>query len=230
MTTPRIPISVCFALTALFGLLPALAGQAKQLPSDLNSSQTDPGPPLNHQSNDQSDKFLVELELAARQGHALAQFSLGSIYAQGALVPQDMQTALHWYEQAAGQNVAAAQYNLGVMYEYGQGVARDYSKAQFWFEKALALGDVDAWHRLHSKTETQDQPGCTWTANQSDRSTKIMPAGQLVPIEKSTRKNYAYALPWELNMLSSQGPDEPALLMLSWTNRRVRSGSAPLPR
>ena len=47
--------------------------------------------------------------LAAKQGHAGAQFNLGWMYDEGEGVPEDDSEALKWYRRAAEQGHADAQ-------------------------------------------------------------------------------------------------------------------------
>jgi TPR repeat protein len=49
---------------------------------------------------------------AAEQGHAKAQYNLGSMYAKGEGVPQSYQQAVHWYGKAAEQGNTNAQHQL----------------------------------------------------------------------------------------------------------------------
>ena len=55
-------------------------------------------------------------ELAANQGHAVAQNNLGYLYHNGLGVTQDYAKARHFYELAANQGNACAQNNLGYLY------------------------------------------------------------------------------------------------------------------
>ena len=64
--------------------------------------------------------------LAAEQGLAKAQYSLGNMYYTGYGVPQDVQEAIKWYRLAAEQGHAFAQSSLGNMYHNGDGVLQDY--------------------------------------------------------------------------------------------------------
>jgi len=82
--------------------------------------------------------------LAADQGNALAQFSLGVTYGAGRGVPQDHAEAVRWYRRAAEQGDANAQSNLGAMYGNGRGVPQDYVAAHMWFNLSAAQGNVDA--------------------------------------------------------------------------------------
>ena len=65
----------------------------------------------------------------AERGDALAQASLGFMYANGQGVPQDYGQAVKWFRLAAEQGNALAQFNLGIMYNEGQGVPQDYVQA-----------------------------------------------------------------------------------------------------
>ena len=81
---------------------------------------------------------LRELRPLAEQGHADAQFNLGTMYDNGQGVPQDDAEAVKWYRKAAEQGVADAQYNLGSMYYDGQGVTQDYVQTHMWLNVAAS--------------------------------------------------------------------------------------------
>ena len=78
--------------------------------------------------------------LAAEQGHAPAQNTLGVMYASGQGVTQDYKEAVKWYRLAAAQGDASAQHFLGTMYDNGQGVTQDFKEAVKWFRLAAAQG------------------------------------------------------------------------------------------
>ena len=74
--------------------------------------------------------------LAAEQGEAIAQHSLGLMYSIGLGVPQDAAEAVRWYRLAAEQGEAIAQLNLGLMYSNGWGVPRDVAALQSFKNKS----------------------------------------------------------------------------------------------
>jgi TPR repeat protein len=78
--------------------------------------------------------------LAAEQGHAAAQFNLGSMFEDGQGVAQDYAEAVRLYRLAAEQGHAAAQNILGSMFEDGQGVAQDYAEAVRLYRLAAEQG------------------------------------------------------------------------------------------
>jgi TPR repeat protein len=80
----------------------------------------------------------------ADQGNGNAQFSLGTMYAEGRGVAQDYVEAAKWYRLAADQGHAKAQSNLGIMYDNGRGVARDEVLAHMWFSLSVAQGNQEA--------------------------------------------------------------------------------------
>ena len=86
------------------------------------------------------DEELRRLELAAEQGNADAQYSLGYMYVNGEGVTQNDMTAVKWFSLAAEQGHAEAQYSLGDMYLEGQGVIQDYVRAHMWFNISDANG------------------------------------------------------------------------------------------
>jgi TPR repeat protein len=74
--------------------------------------------------------------LAAEQGHAGAQFNLGTMYVAGVGVPQDFAEGIRWYRKAADQGCADAQRNIGSLYERGHGVPQDFAEAARWYRRA----------------------------------------------------------------------------------------------
>jgi TPR repeat protein len=79
---------------------------------------------------------------AAEQGHANAQYSLGSMYrySYDTECPRDYEQSVYWYTKAAEQGHADAQYSLGYMYDYGEDIPQDYNQAFFWYTKAAEKG------------------------------------------------------------------------------------------
>ena len=94
------------------------------------------------QANDWKNAPISEVQKAAEQGDASAQYKLGWMYDKGRGVAQDDKQAVAWYRKAAEQGDASAQYKLGVMYENGKGVAQDYKLAYVWSAVAAANGDA----------------------------------------------------------------------------------------
>lgn len=84
-------------------------------------------------------KVMLEYRALAEQGHAFAQFALGTMYKKGLGVPQDNNEAARWIQLAAEQGNADAQLQLGMMYRKGQGVSRDESEAAKWHQLAAGV-------------------------------------------------------------------------------------------
>ena len=78
------------------------------------------------------DKAFAAYEKAATDGHAGAQYNLGTFYIEGKVVPQDYNKAVEWFEKAANQGLKDAQFNLAAMYHQGAGVPKDEQKAEYW--------------------------------------------------------------------------------------------------
>jgi len=91
---------------------------------------------------------LREWRPLAEQGHAVAQYSLGLLYANGQGVPKDDAQARQWYEKAAAQGRADAQVNLGILYDYGRGVPQDFKKAVYWYRLSANQGNDLAQRQL----------------------------------------------------------------------------------
>ena len=85
---------------------------------------------------------------AAEQGHADAQFRLGSCYAFGEGVEQSWERAVYWAERAAKQGHKEALYNLAGCYEDGRGVAQSFKEAARLYRKAADQGHANAQFSL----------------------------------------------------------------------------------
>ncbi len=97
----------------------------------------------------QSDGDAVRwLELAAKQGLALAQFRLGAFYEKGIAVKRDLAVARDLYAAAAAKGNAKAMHNLAVLYAEGIDGPADYRTAAQWFHKAADRGITDSQYNL----------------------------------------------------------------------------------
>ena len=85
---------------------------------------------------------------AADAGNAGAQYTLGTEYAVGEVVPQDDAEALRWFLKAAEQGHADAQDRLGFMYAHGHGVPQDCAESVRWCRKAAEQAFADAQYNL----------------------------------------------------------------------------------
>jgi TPR repeat protein len=114
----------------------------------------------------QSDKKMIELyEMAAKKGHAAAQYNLGVGYERGMHgLTQSSERSIEWYTLAANQGHLDAQFNLGAMYANGTGIVKSYSKARKWWTKAAAQGDEDAIKYLKELDEAEGVKPTTTTS------------------------------------------------------------------
>jgi len=87
---------------------------------------------------------IDELTQAAAAGDDAAQSELGSMYAEGRGVAQDLTLARKWWLKAARQRDAYAMSNLGVLFANGLGVERDVVLGYAWFALAAAYGNHPA--------------------------------------------------------------------------------------
>ena len=81
-------------------------------------------------------------QIAAEQGIADSQFSLGLAYLKGDGGDPDFQEAVKWFQIAAEQDHAAAQNNLYVMYSEGTGVPHNSEMALRFAFDAAQQGDA----------------------------------------------------------------------------------------
>ena len=84
----------------------------------------------------------------AESGDHRAMYALGSMYAVGHGVPQDLGKSLEWFQAAAKYGRPDAEYKLGIMYADGLGVPQDYNKAARWFGRSAKKGYGDAQYRI----------------------------------------------------------------------------------
>ena len=70
---------------------------------------------------------------AAQDGHMLAQYYLGVMYATGRTLPRDDVTAYKWFMKAALQGHPISQGNIGTMKLNGRGTNFDLTGSYFWF-------------------------------------------------------------------------------------------------
>jgi TPR repeat protein len=87
-------------------------------------------------------------ELAAAQGHALAQYNLGTDFNNGYGVKIDHKAAARWYRRAAEQGYPLAQLCLGKKFYKGQGVAQSFEEAARWLRLAAAQDEPSALFNL----------------------------------------------------------------------------------
>lgn len=86
--------------------------------------------------------------MAAEQGNAGAQFTLGRCYETSDGVEKDAAEAVKWYRAAAEQGLVDAQLELARCYETGVGVAKDGVEAANWYGKAAEQGNAEAQFRF----------------------------------------------------------------------------------
>ena len=92
--------------------------------------------------------------MAAEQGLALGQTSLGYMYLTGRGVPKDVVEAVRLFRLAAEQGDATAQLKLGGMYALGLGVPKDDVQAYAWMNIGAAqTGDEKSGKVLEAIAE-----------------------------------------------------------------------------
>ena len=97
-------------------------------------------------------------KLAAEQGQARSQYSLGSFYYSGLGVAQSYKKSFHWHKLAAEQGYPESQYHLALFYSNGSGVESNIDEAIEWMEKAVEKnvpGSQRALSRFYKKKESE---------------------------------------------------------------------------
>ena len=90
---------------------------------------------------------LKWLKLAAAQGLAIAQGSLGDFYFRGD-IPRNAAEGVKWLRLAADQGDAKARFGLALSYASGEALPQDYAETVKWFRLAAAQGHKHAQHDL----------------------------------------------------------------------------------
>jgi uncharacterized protein len=78
--------------------------------------------------------------LAARQGHAEAQFLLGLLYEEGEIIGQDYAKAVRYFKRSAEQGFVLGQNNYAWMLIRGDGVERNFEAGFKWYRLAAEQG------------------------------------------------------------------------------------------
>lgn len=87
----------------------------------------------------------TEMELAAAEGDARANYSIATWFYNGAYgYTCNPELAIPLLRLAAKGDVREAMYLLGESYDLGKGLEADVSTAFLWFLQAALLGDLDA--------------------------------------------------------------------------------------
>jgi hypothetical protein len=92
---------------------------------------------------DSTTQVTLLKELSSK-GYAFAQFDLGTLYAEGLLIPQDLYAAFELYKKAAEWGHLFAMYELGLMYLDGEPIPQDLALAFKWVQDAAKEGVTDA--------------------------------------------------------------------------------------
>ncbi|WP_439814729.1 tetratricopeptide repeat protein [Zavarzinia sp. CC-PAN008] len=93
-------------------------------------------------------EYIEQLKQLSENGFVECTFTLGTVYRDGILVPQDYEQALAWYSYAAEQGHAFAQFDLGTMFDNGNGVKQDYLEAARWYQRSADQGFNMAQYNL----------------------------------------------------------------------------------
>lgn len=100
-----------------------------------------------------SNHAIYWYEIAANQGHVIAQNNLGVIFSTGhrGRMAKDWPEALHWYMKSARGGNPNAQFHVGLAFMNGEGVdGRDDAEAFRWFKLAAKQGHILAQSNVGS--------------------------------------------------------------------------------
>ena len=73
-----------------------------------------------------------------------ASTHLGTMFARGHGVAQDVKRAARYFQEAAARGYVVAQFELAECYDKGNGLTKDYKQAAVWFQKAATQGHIRA--------------------------------------------------------------------------------------
>ena len=87
------------------------------------------------------EKSIEFLKLAAEKDIAFACYFLGCIYREGIGVPADMEEAVHLWCRAFELGDRECAHNLGIAYESGTGIEKDEERAVYFYKIGAEHGD-----------------------------------------------------------------------------------------
>jgi uncharacterized protein len=88
-----------------------------------------------------------KLKPFAEQGNKFAQAFIGDLYYDGNGVPQNCESAKHWYTEAAKQGLLYAQFQLGNANYMGE-CPQNYDEAFKWFAQAAEQNEITSQSML----------------------------------------------------------------------------------
>lgn len=116
----------------------------------------DPALHIGHKPSRNGLEAVFWLQMAAEQGYARAQYSLGMAYYGGVVMPLDRDRALDWVTQSADQAYAPALRQLASFYRNGRFATKDPLRALMYLELADQFGDKKA--RIDREELIRDMP------------------------------------------------------------------------
>lgn len=160
---------------------------------------------------------LEYIKKAADSNLAAAQTYLGCIYAEGKIVPRDMQLAVQWRELGAQNGNVNDKWSLGNAYLYGYLVPKDQLKAVFWISQAAELDHVEAINKLieiYTNLKNEEEVA-KWKEKYSQLELKAA-AGGNVDAMLSVAKQY---------QKGSGGLAKDKVQMIYWYRRAAEGGN-----
>lgn len=101
---------------------------------------------------------LEYVKAAAESGFAPAQTFLGCAYAEGKIVPRDMNAAVRWRELGAKNGTPADKWSLGNAFLYGYLVPKDQIKAVYWITQSANEGHAESILKLVEIYKNLERP------------------------------------------------------------------------
>mmetsp|Transcript_24399 Transcript_24399/g.44128 ORF Transcript_24399/g.44128 Transcript_24399/m.44128 type:complete len:447 (-) Transcript_24399:45-1385(-) len=143
-------------------------------------------------SIDREPKAAMQFfQLAADQGHALSQNSLGTLHVEN----EDYDEAEEYYQCAANQGHALAQYNTGMMYE------PDFEMSRPHIERAAAQGHASALFslgNLYANSDvSQDYEYARYYYREASRQGHALAESELARLQSRRNERHYYRLATE---------------------------------
>jgi TPR repeat protein len=92
--------------------------------------------------------FVENLVFLSKQGVVAAALTLGDLYSYGAVVDQNIDKSIKWFEYAAGKRSVVAKLRLGALYANHISIQNNFEKSKYWFTSAAADGDRRGFYNL----------------------------------------------------------------------------------
>lgn len=158
MKLPKFAIALALSATALFAANAELDNLKKKADAGDPTAQLALGVLYTKGGNGAEKNPALALEYikaAAEQNFAPAQTLLGCAYAEGQILPRDIDSAIRWREAGAKNGTPIDKWALGNAYMFGYLMPKNPQRGMYWITQAAEAGHPEAVMKLAQIYKTQ---------------------------------------------------------------------------